>query len=72
MSNFNNFSNQPHRYSLEKGSKKHHCPECGKKLCEVDVLDVLDVLDFGLDVLDFGLDGDEINAWMDEKRVVLA
>jgi hypothetical protein len=31
MSNFNNFSNQPHRYSLEKGSKKHHCPECGKK-----------------------------------------
>jgi hypothetical protein len=20
-----------HRYSLEKGSKKHHCPECGKK-----------------------------------------
>lgn len=31
MSNFNNFSNQPHRYTLEKGSKKHHCPECGKK-----------------------------------------
>ncbi|GAB1418122.1 hypothetical protein MASR2M12_08870 [Bacteroidales bacterium] len=31
MSNFNNFSNQPHRYSLEKGSKKHLCPECGKK-----------------------------------------
>jgi len=31
MSNFNNFSNQPHRYSLEKGSKKHHCPDCGKK-----------------------------------------
>jgi hypothetical protein len=31
MSNFSNFSNQPHRYSLEKGSKKHHCPECGKK-----------------------------------------
>ena len=31
MSNFNNFSNQPHRYSLEKGSKKHHCPECNKK-----------------------------------------
>lgn len=31
MSNFNNFSNQPHRYSLEKGSKKHHCPNCGKK-----------------------------------------
>lgn len=30
MSNFNNFSN-PHRYSLEKGSKKHHCPNCGKK-----------------------------------------
>ena len=31
MSNFNNFSNQPHRYSLEKGSKKHHCPNCEKK-----------------------------------------
>jgi hypothetical protein len=31
MSNFSNFSNQPHRYILEKGSKKHHCPECGKK-----------------------------------------
>jgi len=31
MSNFSNFSNQPHRYSLEKGSKKHICPECGKK-----------------------------------------
>lgn len=31
MSNFSNFSNQPHRYSLEKGSKKHYCPECGKK-----------------------------------------
>lgn len=31
FSNFSNFSNQPHRYSLEKGSKKHHCPECGKK-----------------------------------------
>jgi hypothetical protein len=31
MSNFSNFSNQPHRYSLEKGSKKHHCPDCGKK-----------------------------------------
>jgi len=31
MSNFNNFSNQPHRYSLEKGSKKHHCPNCKKK-----------------------------------------
>src|SRR5690554_5556036 len=31
MSNFNNFSNQPHRYSLEKGSKKHHCPDCNKK-----------------------------------------
>jgi hypothetical protein len=31
MSNFNNFSNQPHRYSLEKGSKKHLCPDCGKK-----------------------------------------
>lgn len=30
MSNFSNFNN-PHRYSLEKGSKKHHCPECGKK-----------------------------------------
>jgi hypothetical protein len=26
-----NFSNQPHRYSLEKGSKKHHCPNCEKK-----------------------------------------
>lgn len=23
--------NTEHRYSLEKGSKKHHCPECGKK-----------------------------------------
>ncbi len=31
MSNFNNFSNQPHRYSLEKGSKKFICPNCGKK-----------------------------------------
>ena len=31
MSNFNNFSNQPHQYSLEKGSKKHHCPDCNKK-----------------------------------------
>lgn len=31
MSNFSNFSNQPHRYSLEKGSKKHHCPDCNKK-----------------------------------------
>ena len=31
MSNFNNFSNQPHRYILEKGSKKHVCPDCGKK-----------------------------------------
>ena len=30
-SNFSNFSNQPHRYTLEKGSKKHLCPECGKK-----------------------------------------
>ena len=30
MSNFNNFSNL-HRYSLEKGSKKHHCPDCNKK-----------------------------------------
>ena len=30
MSNFNNFSNQ-HRYSLEKGSKKHHCPNCNQK-----------------------------------------
>lgn len=30
MSNFNNFSN-PHRYGLEKGSKKHNCPECNKK-----------------------------------------
>ncbi|MEY5042266.1 MAG: hypothetical protein RLZZ414_1830 [Bacteroidota bacterium] len=26
-----NFSNQPHRYSLEKGSKKHCCPNCNKK-----------------------------------------
>jgi hypothetical protein len=26
-----NFNNQPHRYSLEKGSKKHHCPDCNKK-----------------------------------------
>jgi hypothetical protein len=24
-------STNEHRYSLEKGSKKHHCPECGKK-----------------------------------------
>jgi hypothetical protein len=31
MSNNNNFSNQPYRYSLEKGSKKHLCPDCGKK-----------------------------------------
>lgn len=31
MSNFSNFSNQPHLYSLEKGSKKHHCPDCNKK-----------------------------------------
>ena len=31
MSNFSNFSNQPHRYTLGKGSKKHHCPNCGKK-----------------------------------------
>jgi hypothetical protein len=31
MSNFSNFSNQPHRYSLEKGSKKHLCPNCDKK-----------------------------------------
>lgn len=31
MSNLNNFSNQPHRYTLEKGSKKHHCPDCNKK-----------------------------------------
>lgn len=26
-----NFSNQSHRYSLEKGSKKYYCPECDKK-----------------------------------------
>ena len=31
MSNFNNFSNQPHRYNLEKGNKKHNCPDCYKK-----------------------------------------
>ena len=31
MSNSNNFSNHPHRYSLEKGSKKQHCPNCNKK-----------------------------------------
>ena len=31
MSNFNNFSNKQHRYTLEKGSKKHHCPDCNKK-----------------------------------------
>lgn len=31
MSNFNNFSNRPYRYSLEKGGKKHHCPDCNKK-----------------------------------------
>ena len=32
MSNFNNFNN-PHRYTLEKGSKKYNCPaaDCGKK-----------------------------------------
>jgi hypothetical protein len=24
-------STNVHRYSLEKGSKKHHCPNCGKK-----------------------------------------
>lgn len=30
MSNFNNSSNS-HRYSLEQGSKKHHCPDCNKK-----------------------------------------
>ena len=23
--------NTEHRYILEKGSKKHYCPECGKK-----------------------------------------
>jgi hypothetical protein len=26
-----NFNNQPHRFSLEKGSKKHSCPDCNKK-----------------------------------------
>lgn len=31
MSNFNNFSNQSYRYTLEKGSKKHHCPNCNKR-----------------------------------------
>jgi len=31
MSNISNFSNQPHRYTLEKGSKKHYCPDCNKK-----------------------------------------
>ena len=31
MSNFNNFSNQPHRDSVEKGNKKLHCPDCNKK-----------------------------------------
>lgn len=30
MNNFNNFSNQ-HRYGLEKGSRKHHCPNCNQK-----------------------------------------
>jgi hypothetical protein len=30
MSNFNNSSN-PHRYGLEQGSKKHHCPDCNKR-----------------------------------------
>jgi len=30
MGNFSNYSNS-HRYILEKGSKKHYCPECGKK-----------------------------------------
>lgn len=30
MSNFDNLSN-PHRYSLEKGSRKHHCHSCNKK-----------------------------------------
>lgn len=31
MSNFNNFSNQPNRYFLDKSSKKHLCPDCGTK-----------------------------------------
>ncbi len=31
MSNFSNFSNQPHQYILDKSSKKHHCPDCGKR-----------------------------------------
>lgn len=31
MDTFNNFSNSGYRYILEKGSKKHHCPECTKK-----------------------------------------
>lgn len=31
MNNFSNSSNQPHRYILEGGSKKHHCPNCNKK-----------------------------------------
>lgn len=31
MGNFSNFSNQSYRYSLEKGSKKHYCPNCNKK-----------------------------------------
>ena len=26
-----NIMTKEHRYSLEKGSKKHHCPECSKK-----------------------------------------
>jgi hypothetical protein len=30
MSNFNNSSNS-HRYGLEQGSKKHHCPDCNKR-----------------------------------------
>ena len=31
MANFFNFINRPYRFILEKGSKKHLCPNCGKK-----------------------------------------
>ena len=31
MANFFNFINRPYRFILEKGSKKHLCPNCNKK-----------------------------------------
>jgi len=31
MANFFNFINRPYRFILEKGSKKHYCPNCNKK-----------------------------------------